>query len=170
MTPGSTKGRGPRSRQESLEVPKSPVDFIHLGPDGKPLPKKIVENMEKLLIGCVHGGSNHFTPGKANPKSDDNSKSLIEEMTAEDAVEEDFSMDSRDTSICNISGVTSFQDPTSGSSLSDWEGPGAIPLDDSIEIFFADKVNASQIYDVSTDSSVLEVKGGQTNAVLPMDV
>ena len=170
VTPGSTKGRGPRSRQESLEVPKSPVDFIHLGPDGKPLPKKIVENMEKLLIGCVHGGSNHFTPGKAKPTSDDNSKSLIEEMTAEDAVEEDFSMDSRDTSICNISGVTSFQDPTSGSSLSDWEGPGAIPLDDSIEIFFADKVNASQIYDVSTDSSVLEVKGGQTNAVLPMDV
>ena len=66
--------------------------------------------------------------------------------------------------------MTSFQEPTSGSSLSDWEGPEAIPLDDLIEIFFADKVNASQIYDVSTYSSMLEAKGGQTNAVLPMDV
>ena len=174
VTPGSVKGRGPRSRFEGLdaqEVPLSPEDAIHLGPDGKPLPKKIVENMEKLFLECVHGGSYHNTSESAKtPHDEDHSKSLLEEMTAEEAIEEDFSMDSRDTSVCNISGVTSFQESTSGSSLSEWEGPGVIPLDDSIEIFFADKINASQIVDVSTDSSVLEAKGGQTNAVTPMDV
>ena len=173
VTPGSVKGRGPRSRNEGLDVPKvpqSPVDVIHLGPDGKPLPKKIVENMERLFLECVHGGSFPNTPETVEAQGGESSKSLLEEMTVEEAIENDFSIDSRDTSICNISGVTSFQESTSGSSLSEWEGPGVIPLDDSIEIFFADKVNASAIYDVSTDSSVLEVKGGQTNVITPMDV
>ena len=126
--------------------------------------------MEWLFLECVHGGSYPSAPENAKTHEEDHSKSFLEEMTAEEAIENDFSMDSRDTSICNISGVTSFQESTSGSSLSEWEGPGVIPLDDSIEIFFADKVNASAIYDVSTDSSVLEVKGGQTNVITPMDV
>ena len=52
------------------------------------------------FIESIHGGSSLRAPENAQTHDEDLSKSLLEEMTAEEAIENDFSMDSRDTSIC----------------------------------------------------------------------
>ena len=56
----------------------------------------------------------------------------------------------------------------STSSSTDWAGPGPIPMDDSIEVFLAKKVNESQIVTVS-DDSIPSVDEGQTNGDTAMD-
>ena len=49
----------------------------------------------------------------------------------------------------------------------DWDGP--LPMDDSVEVFLAKKLNKSQVINVSTDSSVLEVSKGQASHTSGMD-
>lgn len=65
------------------------------------------------------------------------------------------------SSLCDILGVTGFKDESLSST--DWEGPGPIPMDDSVEVFLSKMVNESQIINVSSssDGSVLDVTRGQ---------
>ena len=65
------------------------------------------------------------------------------------------------SSLCDISGVTGLKDDSILST--DWEGPGPIPMDDSVEVFLSKMVNESQIVNISSsaDGSVLEDGQGQ---------
>ena len=62
-----------------------------------------------------------------------------------------------DTSVAKVSSSSS-------------DGYGPIPMDDSVEVFLTKKVNNSQIVNVSTDSSVLELSKGQTSDASIMEL
>ena len=65
-----------------------------------------------------------------------------------------------DTSIAKVS--------ASSATSSDWDGP--LPMDDSVEVFLAKRINNSQVVNVSTDSSVLELSRGQISDSSIMEI
>ena len=147
----STSGAKKPKRKES--DPPSADTRVWMGPDGKPFPKEIANNLEKLFTECVYGSPERYE--------------LEESLQYED---DDFSVNDsgKETSLCDISGVSSFQRESTSSSSTDWAGPGPIPMDDSVEVFLSKKVNESQIVTVS-DDSIPSVDGGQTNGDTAMD-
>ena len=46
-------------------------------------------------------------------------------------------------------------------SSADWDGP--VPMNDSVEVFLAKRLESHEVVNVSTDSSVLDVSRGQSN-------
>ena len=68
-----------------------------------------------------------------------------------------------------MSGVSSLGPDESRitNSSADWDGP--LPMDDSVEVFLAKKLSQSQVINVSTDSSVLEVSKGPASDTSGMD-
>ena len=104
--------------------------------------------------------------------------SVTDSFQEETSVEEisSTSDQSRDVSgvfdMTGVSGVSSFSNNTCDhsrlTSTSDWDGP--YPMDDSVEVFLAKRVNNSQVVNISTDSSVLEASRGQASDSSSMDL
>ena len=165
--------------------------YIHMGPDG-PLPKVLVDGMGALLKECIEGPSfattalirraERYHEEKAEQEA--KAKREAEEVvTVEEEPEESFceetsvedSDKSKDASgVFDITGVSSLdqsnvkeEDSSLVASSSDWEGP--FPMDDSVEVFLAKKLNKSQVVNVSTDSSVLEISKGKISDSSMMD-
>ncbi len=96
-------------------------------------------------------------------------ESFCEETSVEDSDK------SKDVSgVFDITGVSSLdqsnvkeEDSSLVASSSDWEGP--FPMDNSVEVFLAKKLNKSQVVNVSTDSSVLEISKGKISDSSMMD-
>ena len=56
----------------------------------------------------------------------------------EDSIEEFTSIEDsgKESSLCDISGVSAFQRESISTSSTDWMGPGPMPMDDSVEVFY----------------------------------
>ena len=162
--------------------------FIHAGPDG-PLAKETVDGIGALLSECLQGPSLASTQIIATAEKlarmnmaeedrrfdayEDPDESVIEvnEDEEEEEFEEETSVEeSRDCSgMFEMSGVSSLgpDESRATTSSADWDGP--LPMDDSVEVFLAKKLNKSQVINISTDSSVLEVSKGQASDTSGMD-
>ena len=90
----------------------------------------------------------------------------------EDSIEEFTSIEDsgKESSLCDISGVSAFQRESISTSSTDWMGPGPMPMDDSVEVFLAKRINEADVVNISTDSSVLDVSKGQTSIVTEMEI
>ena len=123
-----------------------------LGPDGKPYPRTVVENLDKLFTECVHG-----SPPRTSPTPSD----TLDEASIPPTSSFDGDTSVEQSSLCDISGVTGFKDESMSST--NWEEHGPLPMDDSVEVFLSKMVNESQIINVSSssDGSVLDVTKGQ---------
>ena len=96
-----------------------------------------------------------------------------EEKTSDPPSGDDFtSVDDsgKETSLCNISGVSGFQRESISSSSTDWMGPGPMPMNDSVEVFLAKKLVEADVVNISTDSSVLDVSKGQMSGITEMEI
>ena len=128
----------------------------YLDAEGKPFSREIAINLDKLFTECVHGSP------ECSP--DEVIEGWFDPDQVEGQREESFYGDTsgndsgKDTSRCDISGISAFQ----RESLE--EEPETDPMDESteVEVFLADKMNESQIVNVSssTDSSGGQVAGG----------
>ena len=104
--------------------------------------------------------------------SEESEESFWEETSVEDSLEQ-----SRDASgVFDITGVSTLnsssikeEEDTKLTSVSDEDGP--LPMDDSVEVFLAKKLNKSQVVNVSSSSSgVLELSKGKTSDSSMMDL
>ena len=149
-----------------------------LAPDGKPLPPKVVENLKNLLTECALGQEEFWTVEKEGEveKEKGSLKTGEEEESDppsnEDSIEEFTSIEDsgKESSLCDISGVSAFQRESISTSSTDWMGPGPMPMDDSVEVFLAKRINEADVVNISTDSSVLDVSKGQTSIVTEMEI
>ena len=104
------------------------------------------------------------TPSKDEEEEGD--VSVTESFQEETSVED---VDSDITGVSAISSVnTSVNNRSKRTSSSDWSCP--LPMDDSVEVFLAKRINNSQVVNVSTDSSsVLEISKGKVSDSSLMD-
>ena len=171
------KARVSRPRRDQGQVEE---EALHLAPDGKPLPPKVVENLKTLLTECILGHEEVWTvdEGKGEKEKDetidvDDEVEDEEENTSDPPSGDDhFSVDDsgKETSICDISGVSSFQRESISTSSTDWMGPGPMPMNDSVEVFLAKKLVETEVVNISTDSSVLDVSKGQMSGITEMEI
>ena len=130
-----------------------------LGPDGKPYPKGVGENLDKLFTECIQG-----SPPRASHSPPD---TLNESSAPPSSFDGDTSVEQ--SSMCDISGVTGLNDNSVSST--DWDGPGPQPINELVEVFLSKMLNKSQIVNISSsaDGSVLDDGKGQACDLASME-
>ena len=160
-----------------------------LGPRGQ-MPKEFVDDKGVLLKMCMKGPNPSLTKIFKAAEKFAQMEVAKEEEIVDDAVEpgdsslesfqEETSVESSDQSkdcsgMFDMTGVSSQAGDSSiakvsasSATSSDWDGP--LPMDDSVEVFLAKRINNSQVVNVSTDSSVLEISRGQISDTSIMEI
>ena len=134
--------------------------WVHLGPDGEPLRRDQVEGMKNIFKECFErneeGGKDKESTKDDAAQSETNIKT-IDDTSGEEGSSNDFEM-SGISSLCETSARV---ESSLRNSSADWDGP--VPMNDSVEVFLAKRLESHEVVNVSTDSSVLDVSRGQSN-------
>ena len=94
---------------------------------------------------------------KEDAKQSETNIKTIDDTSGEEGSNNEFEM-SGISSLCETS--ARMEDSLRNSSV-DWDGP--VPMNDSVEVFLAKRLESHEVVNVSTDSSVLDVSRGQSN-------